>query len=182
MKQSQLFIIVLAIGTVAVGCNKSNPTDGSSLPSGTNSNSLSVTQQLENAKDLATNAWQKTKSATTNAWEHAKESLQSAMDYSYDKKDAFVAQASTNLATIDQKIKELSDKAATASDSAKADAQAKIQALREQRAVLNQKLDALKNATAADWDAVKADFTNAYDQMKTSCQEAWQWLTDKLRS
>ena len=180
MRKTQLFTIVLAIGTLGVGCKKSNSTAENLPVSDTNSSSMAVT--MENAKEVATNGWQKTKEVTTNAWENAKESIQSAMGYGYDQKDAFVASANADLDAIDQKIKKLSDKAATASDSVKADAQAKIQALRDQRAGLSQKLDAVKNATAADWDTVKADFKNAYDQVKTSCQDAWKWLTDKLGS
>ena len=52
---------------------------------------MSVTQELQNAKEVATNAWQETKEATTNAWADIKESLQSITGYSYDQKDAFVA-------------------------------------------------------------------------------------------
>jgi len=181
---------VLAI--LAAGCKPSNPAvENNSTASDTNS--LSVTQQLENAREVATNAWQNVKDTTTNAWSNLKQgttnawadfkdSMQATKDYTYDKKDAFVASASADLDTLDQKIKELSDKAATASDSVKADAQVKLQELREKRSALNQKLDAVKNATEADWNDAKTAFQNSYDDVKSSLKQAWQWLNDKLNS
>jgi uncharacterized protein YhaN len=191
MKSKSLILAALAIGILATGCKQSSPADENSTASDTNS--LSVTQQLENAKEVATNAWQKTKEATTNvlasleegttnAWADIKNSMQSVTDYTYDKKDVFVANASTNLDALDQKIQELSDKAATASDSVKADAQIKLQELRNERAALNQKLDAVKNSTEADWNDVKTAFQNSYDDVKSSLKQAWQWLNDKMSS
>jgi hypothetical protein len=191
MKSKPLILAAFVIATLATGCKPSNPADEN--PPAGDTNSLSVTQQLENAKEVVTNAWQKTKDATTNAWANTKEatsnawvdiqdSFQKTKDYTYDKKDAFVAGASADLDALDQKINELSDKAATASDSVKADAQVKLQELRDKRAVLDQKLDAVKNATEADWNDTKTAFQNSYDDVESSLKQAWQWLNDKLNS
>lgn len=186
MKNKPLIFVALAIGILASGCKQSNKYSTAS-----DNNSLAVTQQLQNAKETMTNAWANVKQGTTNAWANTKEattqawanvaeSAQSAEYYTYDKKDAFVAQARTNLDALDQKIKELSDKAANASDSVRADAQTKLQDLRDKRAALDQKLDAVKNATEADWNDVKTAFQNSYDDVKNSLKQTWQWLTDKL--
>jgi hypothetical protein len=180
MKSKPLIFTAFVIATLATGCKQSNPVDENSTASDTNS--LSVTQQLENAREVATNAWSNLKEGTTNAWADFKDSMQATKDYTYDKKDAFVASASADLNTLDQKIKELSDKAATASDSVKADAQVKLQELRDKRTVLDQKLDAVKNATEADWNDTKTAFQNSYDDVKSSLKQAWQWLNDKLNS
>jgi hypothetical protein len=191
MKTKPLILAALAIATLATGCKQSNPAVEN--PPASDTNSLSVTQQLQNAKEVATNAWQNVKDTTTNAWSNLKEgttnawadikdSLETTKDYTYDKKDAFVASASADLDALDQKIKELSDKAATASDSVKADAQTKLQELRDKRVVLNQKLDAVKNATEADWNDAKTAFQNSYDDVKNSLKQACQWLNDKLSS
>jgi uncharacterized coiled-coil DUF342 family protein len=182
MKKTKWSIAILAVAALAIGCNKSRTSDESNPASDTNSDSTSVTQQVENAREAATNAWQKAKETTTNAWNKLEESLQSAMDDSYDKKADFVDLARTNLDSIDGKIKALSDKAATASDSVKAEAQTKIQSLRDQRTALNQKLDALSNATETNWNVAKSDFQQAYNQVKTSCKETWQWLAKQLNS
>jgi hypothetical protein len=191
MKNKPLILAALAIVTLMAGCKQSNPTDEN--PAASDTNSLSATQQGQNATGAATNAWQEAKAATTNAWENVKEgttnawadfkdSLQTTRDYTYDKKDAFVAGARADLDALDRKIKELSDKAANTSGSVKVDAQTKLQDLRAKRVVLDNKLDAVKNATEADWDDVKTDFQNSYDDVKKSLKQTWQWLQDKLNS
>ena len=180
MKNKPLIIAVLAVAVSMTGCKQSNPAAES--PATSDTNSLSVTQQLENAKEVVTNAWQKTKEATTNAWADTKESLQSAADYTYDKKDAFVAAASADLDVLDQKMKELSDKAANASDSVKNEAQTKLQDLRDKRTALGKKLDDVKNASQADWNELKVGFQTSYDDTKNSLKQTWQWLDDKLHS
>ena len=180
--KTQLLITALAVATLAVGCKKSNPADESSPAGDTNSSSLSVTQQLQNAREAFTNAWQKTKETTSNALANAKEAVQSAVDYTFDKKDAFAAKANADLESLDQNIKELSDKAANASDSIKADAQIKLQELREKRAALGKKMDDVKNATEANWNDAKTAFVQSYDDVKASFKAAWQWLTDKMGS
>jgi hypothetical protein len=48
--------------------------------------------------------------------------------------------------------------------------------------VLDQKLDAVKNATEADWNDAKTAFQNFYDDVKSPLKQAWQWLNDKLNS
>src|SRR5882672_6945557 len=149
MKNQLLIHAAFAVLILGTGCNKqSNSTMEN--PSTNDSNSLSVTQQLQGTKEIATNAWQKTKEVTTNtladvkegtanawantkkstleAWNDVKESVGSAADYAYDKKDEFVTKARADLDALDAKIKELSDKTVSASDSVKADAQAKLQA------------------------------------------------------
>jgi hypothetical protein len=182
MKTKPLILASFAIVTLVTGCKQSNPAVES--PPAGDTNSLSATQQVQNAKEAGTNAWQNVKDTTTNAWSNLKEgttnawadikdSLKTTKDYTYDKKDAFVADASADLDALDRKIKELSDKAATSSDSVKADAQTKLQELRDKRAVLGQKLDAVKNATAADWNDAKTAFQNSYDDMKNSLKQAW---------
>ena len=170
MKNQSLFLSALAIAIlVSTGCNKSDMSDGYTTAE---TNSISG-----NAKDMATNAWQKTKDVTTNAWANVKESLQSAGDYTYDKKEAFLAGASADVDAMDQKIKDLSDKAANTTDSVKASVQAKLQDLNAKRAVLGQKLDDVKNSTAANWNDVKTGFKSSYDDAKDSLKQTWQSLT-----
>jgi hypothetical protein len=190
MKNKSLILAALAIAICVVGCKQSNMADENSTASDTNS---PPAQQLQNAKEVATNAWQDVKTSTSNAWSNVKEgttnawadikdSMETTKDYSYDKKDAFVAGASADLDALDQKITELADKSATASDSVKADAQTKLQELRDKRAALDKKLDGVKNATEADWNDSKAGFQNSYDDVKDSLKQDWQWLEDKLSS
>ncbi len=180
MKMTRAVITVAALAALSAGCHKSNPPIEGSPNSGTNL--ASVREQLENAKEIATNSWQQTKEAASDALASAEGSIQTFADYAFDKKDACVARAGADLDALDRKIKELSDKAATASDSVQADAQPKIRSLSDQRAALNQKFAALQNATAANWDETKMDFNKSYDEARASCQQAWQWLTEKMGS
>jgi chromosome segregation ATPase len=108
--------------------------------------------------------------------------MQATKDYAYDNKDAFVAGASADLNTLDQKINELADKSATASDSVKADAETRIQELRDERNALGKKLDSVKSATEADWNDSKTGFQKSYGNVKDSLKQDWQWLHDKLNS
>jgi hypothetical protein len=119
------------------------------------------------------------KEGATNMWADIESSLSATTNYTYEKKDAFVAGATNDIAVLDLRIQALADQVATASDSVKADAQVKLQELRAKRAVLDQKLTDLKNSTEANWDDVKTGFQTSYDDTKSSVKTAWQWLKDK---
>ncbi len=170
MKNKPLIVGMLAVAILAsVGCKKTEMSDASTANGDTNS----ISDQV---KEVATNAWQKTKEVTTNAWASMKESLTAVTDYTYDKKDAFVVGASADVDAVDQKIKELSDKAASASDSVKASTQARLQDLSAKRVALGKKLDDVKNATEANWNDMKTGFKDSYEDMKNSLKQAWQDL------
>ncbi len=180
MKKKSLILGTLAAAMfVAAGCDKTQSSDQYPASGGTN------TSMSDSVKQAATNAWEKTKEVTTNvvaevkegttnAWANFKEYLQSATDYTYDKKDAFVSGASADVDALNQKLNELSDKVASGGDSAKADAQAKLQDLKAKSATLDQKLNDLRNSTAENWNDAKAGFQSAYDDMKNSLKQAWQ--------
>jgi hypothetical protein len=186
MKKNALKFLPLAVAVaITTGCKPENTPQ----PAASDTNSLSLTQQLDNLKSTASNVWEKTKDATTNtlgnmktgatnAWNGLKDSLQSAADYTFDKKDGYVASAQASLDSMDQKIKDLSDKAAAAADAAKADAQAKLQAVNEKRTELGAKFDKMKAATADSWDNAKTDFKNTYDDVNNMVNQAWQSLTN----
>jgi len=169
MKNRPLIFAGLLIAALTAGCKKTNPADETPPPGDNKSTSASITQQLQNAREMA-----------TNVMESMKQSVQSAADYTFDKKDAFTAKAGSDLDALDQNIKELGDKAATGADSVKADAQAKLQDLRDKRVALQQKMDEVKNATATNWNEAKAGFQQSYDDVKASVKAVWQWLNDKL--
>ncbi len=188
MKRKPLFSTALVLATLVTGCDKSNTADQTSSTGDTNSPSVTqnvkdaATNTWEDVKDTSTNAWSNVKEGATNAWAGFKDSMQATKDYAYDNKDAFVAGASADLNTLDQKINEMADKSATASDSVKADAETRIQELRDERNSLGKKLDGVKNATEADWNDSKAGFQKSYGNVKDSLKQDWQWLHDKLNS
>ena len=178
MKNKPLTYAAFAITLLATGCKQSNQADEYSTPNVTNS--LSASQQMQNVKETASDAWQKVKNTTTNVWADVKESMRPAANYTYEKKDDFVAGAKADLNALDQKIKEFSDKAASADDSVKNAAEAKLQDLQGKRMELDKKLDDAKNATQANWDEMKVGFQASYNNMKASIKQAWQWLANKL--
>ena len=188
MKNKSLVFGAFAVAILVTGCKQSNVVGENPAISETNSVAVtspadeSGTNAWEKAKETTTNAWASVKEGATNAWADIKDSAQSTADYTYDKKDEFVAKASADLNVLDQKIKELSDKAATASDSVKNEAQTKLQDLHDKRTALDNKLVDVKNASQADWDEMKVGFQTSYDDVKTSLKQTWQWLTDKLSS
>ena len=100
-------------------------------------------------------------------------------NYPYDKRDVYIEDANADLAAMDQTIAELTAKSAVARDTIKGDAQNKIHELRNQRVVLETKLEALKQAKAADWNGVKADYMKSLDEVKRSFQAAQQWFAGK---
>ena len=188
MKRKPLFSTALVLATLVTGCDKSNTADQTSSTGDTNSPSVTqnvkdaATNTWEDVKDTSTNAWSNVKEGATNAWAGFKDSMQATKDYAYDNKDAFVAGASADLNTLDQKINELADKSATASDSVKADAETRIQELRDERNALGKKMDSVKSATEADWNDSKTGFQKSYGNVKDSLKQDWQWLHDKLNS
>lgn len=205
MKNTLPILAALAVAAVVTGCNQSNTAEENQADNGTNSTSSTLqsvksssSNVLENTKEATTNAWEnikagssnawsKTKEVTTNAWDNVKNKFQSNTgtnysSYGYAEKDAMVTQAGADLDALDQKIKAMASKASDASDSIKAEAQAKLQTLRDQRAALDQKLDAVKNATESDWTDAKTSFQNSYDDVDNSVKQTWQWLSDKMGS
>lgn len=104
----------------------------------------------------------------------------SVKEFAYAQKAEFVATMQGQLAAINRDLDELSAKIEHSSDSAKAAAKPKIEALREQAAKLNRQLDDARNATASSWDKVKAESGKTYDALKDGFKRARQWASDKI--
>ncbi len=109
-----------------------------------------------------------------------KQAAQDMKDYTYAQKSAFVESMQGQLAALNRDLDQLSAKVEKSSDTAKADAKPKLQALRDQANKLNQQLDKAKNATASTWDDVKAGSKKAYLELADSFQQARQWVSDKI--
>jgi hypothetical protein len=169
MKTPIIILLAVGLSALAVGCKPS----GSDYQNTTNTASANE----PTAKYYANAAVTNTAAATTQAWAEMKADFQSAMGYSYDRKDEFVAKTKADLKVLDEKIQDLSDRAATASETTRADLQVKLQELRAKRGGLDQRLNRLKNATEEEWSAAKEGFQNAYDDVKTSVTNAWHSMT-----
>ena len=109
-----------------------------------------------------------------------KEAAQDMKDYTFAQKAEFTEKMQSQLADINKDLDALAAKIESSSDTVKADAKPKLQALRDQAAQLNKQLDDAKNATESTWDSVKAGFSKAYDATKDGFNQARQWLSDKI--
>lgn len=102
-------------------------------------------------------------------------------DYTYAQKAEFVTKMQGQLDALNKDLDTLSAKIESSSDTVKADAKPKLQALREQTSELTKQLDNARNATESTWDNVKATSQKAFDSAKDGFQQARQWLSDKIQ-
>jgi chromosome segregation ATPase len=110
----------------------------------------------------------------------AKEAALDMKDYTYAQKSEFTEKMQSQLAVINKELDELSARIEKSSDSAKAEAKPKMQALRDQTSKLNKQLDEAKNATESTWNDVKAGFKKGYGELKEGFQQARQWVSEKI--
>jgi cytochrome c556 len=154
MKHKDLLITLLAVSAFAVGCKPSE-------------------QSATETRETTTKQIDKVTTET-------KEAAQDMKDYTYAQKAEFVATMQAQLAALNRDLDQLWAKVEKASDAVKAEAQPKLQALRDQTAQLNKQLDEAKNATESTWDSVKGGFKKAYEASKDGFQQARQWVSDKI--
>lgn len=108
------------------------------------------------------------------------EVAQNMKDYSYAQKDQFVEFMQGQLKELNRDVDQLAAKVEKSSDTVKAEAKPKLQALRDQTAGLNKQLDEAKNATESTWDSVKGGFKKAYASSVDGFHQARQWVSDKI--
>jgi len=93
---------------------------------------------------------------------------------------AFIKDMQDQLANVNRALQELSDKVERSNSAAKADAKAKLVALRDKAVQLNGELDKARNARDAVWSQVQADFKKSNDELKASVAQARTWLSEKI--
>jgi ElaB/YqjD/DUF883 family membrane-anchored ribosome-binding protein len=101
-------------------------------------------------------------------------------DYTFAQKSEFVTKMQGQLDALNKDLDQLSAKIESSSDTIKAEARPKFQALRDQSAQLTKQLDNARNATESTWDSVKASSQKAFDSAKDGFQQARQWVSDKI--
>ena len=123
---------------------------------------------------------QSTSDQLSNAQDRTKQAAQDMKDYNYAQKSAFVETMEAELAALTRDLDQLAAKVEASSDSVKAEAKPKLQALRDQTARLHKQLDEVKNATESTWDSVKDGFKKGYAATKDGFNQARQWVSDKI--
>jgi predicted small secreted protein len=101
-----------------------------------------------------------------------KEDTRQAADYTYDKKEEYQRKLAAEMRELDVKIGELKTKAGRASDSVKAEFAKDMEALDRQKAVLAEKMEAVKTSSASKWDDVKAGANSAMESVKQTYEKA----------
>ncbi|HZR18932.1 MAG TPA: hypothetical protein VFE51_16715 [Verrucomicrobiae bacterium] len=129
---------------------------------------------------VACNKEQTTSEQLDKAQAETKQAAQDMKDYTYAQKSAFVETMQGQLTALNHDLDQLSAKVEASSDSVKAEAKPKLQALRDQTSQLNKRLDEVKNATESTWDSVKDGFKKAYESSKDGFTQARQWASDKV--
>jgi len=127
-----------------------------------------------NREPTASQQMDKAKTETASA-------AQDMKNYTYAQKSEFVTKMQTQLDALNKDLDQLSAKIESSSDTIKADAKPKLQALRDQSAALTKHLENARNATESTWDSVKATSQKAFDSAKDGFQQARQWLSDKIQ-
>jgi cytochrome c556 len=142
--------------------------------------SLLITLLAVSAFAVGCNKEQTTSQQIDNAQAATKQAAQDMKDYTYAQKAEFVETMQAQLTALNRDLDQLSDKVEKSSAAVKAEAQPKLQVLRDQLAQLNKQLDEAKNATESTWDSVKGGFKKAYEASKDGFQQARQWVSDKI--
>jgi chromosome segregation ATPase len=154
MKQKNLLISLLAASAFAVGCEQSDKA--------ATENRDATAKQLDRVQT------------------ETKAAAQDMKDNTYAQKTEFVQKMQGQLTELNRDLDQLTAKIEKSSAPIKAEAQPKLQLLRDQIALLNKQLDEAKNATESTWDSVKEGFKKAYAASKDGVQQARQWVSDKI--
>jgi chromosome segregation ATPase len=150
MKKKTWVVTLLSAAAFAAGCDKEQ----------------STSQQIDKASDKV-----------------AVETKQAAADmknYTYAQKSEFVKQMQSQVDALNRDMDQLSAKVESSSDTVKAEAKPKLQAVRDQVAQLNKQLETASTATESTWDSVKDGTRKTYDAVKDGFNQARQWVSDKV--
>lgn len=147
MRTPLTVLAIIALAALATGCNPASEQSGKS-----------TTEQIDKIK------------------KESKETAQDMKDYTFAQKGDFVAEMHDQMAEINRDLDQLMVQVEKSSDTAKAAAKPKLQALRDQAAKLNLHLHEVKTATESTWDSVKAGFQKGYGELKEGFQGARQLI------
>jgi phage host-nuclease inhibitor protein Gam len=114
------------------------------------------------------------------AKQETEQAAQEMKDYSYAQKTEFVTTMQAELDGINRDLDQLAARVEKSSAAAKAEANPKLQALRDQTAKLAKSLEEARNANESTWNDVKAGFKQGYSDLKDGFNQARQWVSDQI--
>jgi Skp family chaperone for outer membrane proteins len=158
--KTKLAVTFLAVAAFVVGCQPAADKSSAEI------NLNAATEKVE------------TKARETV--EATKELAAAKKEYAYAQRAEFVTEKQAELAAINRDLETLTAKVEASSDAMKGEAKPRLQALRDQSAVLNKQLAEAGNATESTWDSVKSTSSKAYDDLKDGFTKARQWVSEKI--
>lgn len=157
MTSSMAFVPCVLVAVLAIGC-KSTP-----------DNSVSDAKQREAA--LVQLAKAKADAMTT---------IQVIAEYSYTKKSEFVATMKRDVLVLQDDLDRLSARADRTGGTAKADAKAKLDIVRDKLSQTKNLLAQVESATESTWNGATGGFRQSYADLRESIEGARKWLGDAI--
>ncbi|MBN1655322.1 MAG: hypothetical protein JXA30_16265 [Deltaproteobacteria bacterium] len=109
-----------------------------------------------------------------------KEAARAIQDYAYAQKAEFVDKMKRELVEVEQELDRLAFEVDRSNSAAKAEAEKKLGAVRDNWARAKKQLDQAERATESTWDKMKAGFKRSREELKGSFNNTRQWLSDKI--
>jgi chromosome segregation ATPase len=104
----------------------------------------------------------------------------SLRDYSYAQKTEYANKLRAELAAMNKELDTLAVRIEGSTASAKGEAKAKLEDVRNRVARLNTRLDELTRATESTWNDVKNGVKSGFDDLKESFTALKEWVGDKI--
>jgi hypothetical protein len=109
-----------------------------------------------------------------------REAAQAMENYAYTRKAEFVVLMNQELVATQEELDRLAAEVASEKDATKADAKAKLEAVRGKLAQTKRQLDQAENATESTWTDVKSGLKESYAGLQESIGITRRWLSDKI--
>lgn len=131
-----------------------------------------ITDAQRDADKKAAEAQRKADDAKREAQADANEKINDAKASFAKTREDYRHDLQAKIDKVDKKLGDLDTKALKEAGKAKTDLDVAIADIKRQRAALGTDVDRIGNATAAEWDALKARLEKAYDDLDHAVDEA----------
>jgi archaellum component FlaC len=111
-------------------------------------------------------AQDKDQSSAEAVKQHAQETYDAAKKYTLEQKEAYQKKMEAEIADLSHRIGELKDKAQTLKGEALEALEARLADLKEKQKVAEEKVNALRSASAQAWDHVRTGADKAFQDLK----------------
>jgi TolA-binding protein len=102
----------------------------------------------------------------------SKEAAETTVDYTRQQYQAFMQQAKAKLDAIDQRMRELRDRAGQLQGEAQTGVREKLQELKQEREAIREKMTALKKSGAEAWKDMETGLKSAMERLDQALDRA----------